>query len=486
MIKTFTSILTKFLLLSAFLWTSNNLFAQNEYSLPGSVSQLTISEDGKLMCNMHTHDDVSLEHHNSVSDITLSSNKASFKISSDQNKKKGSGTGATIYVDYYNFDPTFSYDQFLEAAIAFQSAVDTWATLIDSDVPIYVAAAFQPLGTGILGSAGSTYIISNTPGLERDSWYGNALADKLAGEDLIPGAYDIVARFSTVFPNWYFGTDGLTPATDYDFRSVVLHEIGHGLGFFGSMTVSNTTGIGSYGFGIPDPVLPAIYDRLMYSPENKSILKDSRYPNYSTELGDMLMSGSLNAKGPRIKKATNGKGAEIFTILDSEVFGDIPGYTDMWLSGSSYSHLDYLTYGGTANGLMVPFLSRGVSFPDPGEVTLAIFDDLGWNGQVNRVYNDNARVAASELDLEVTTTAFGVYPNPMNNSFSLSLGEKESALVNASLVDALGRQMPLDISNQQGAEVQFDLSQKQLKAGVYILRLHFENQEISNIRLLKN
>ncbi len=312
------------------------------------------------------------------------------------------------------------------------------------------------------------------------------MADKLAGEDLIPGAYDIVARFSTVFPNWYFGTDGLTPATDYDFRSVVLHEIGHGLGFFGSMTVSNTTGIGSYGFGIPDPVLPAIYDRLMYSPENKSILKDSRYPNYSTELGDMLMSGSLNAKGPRIKKATNGKGAEIFTILDSEVFGDIPGYTDMWLSGSSYSHLDYLTYGGTANGLMVPFLSRGVSFPDPGEVTLAIFDDLGWNGQVNRVYNDNARVAASELDLEVTTTAFGVYPNPMNNSFSLSLGEKESALVNASLVDALGRQMPLDISNQQGAEVQFDLSQKQLKAGVYILRLHFENQEISNIRLLKN
>ena len=68
----------------------------------------------------------------------------------------------------------------------------------------------------------------------------------------------------------------------------------------------------------------------------------------------------------------------------------------------------------------------------------------------------------------------------------MSLGEKESALVNASLVDALGRQMPLDISNQQGAEVQFDLSQKQLKAGVYILRLHFENQEISNIRLLKN
>ncbi|MCK7534680.1 MAG: hypothetical protein MZV63_28610 [Marinilabiliales bacterium] len=32
---------------------------------------------------------------------------------------------------------------------------------------------------------------------------------------------------------WYFGTDGNTPELLYDFVTVVLHEIGHGLGFTG-------------------------------------------------------------------------------------------------------------------------------------------------------------------------------------------------------------------------------------------------------------
>jgi hypothetical protein len=357
---------------------------------------------------------------------------------------------------------------------------------LDSEVPIFVLAIFQPLGPGVLGSAGPTSIFANGPGLERNSWYGNALADKLVGEDLSPQSFDIVARFSTVYPNWYFGTDGQTPADDFDFRTVVLHELCHGLGFFGSMTVDNFTGIGSYGFGIPDPIFPAIYDRLHSSPDRKSILKDNRYPNFSTELGDALLSGALNAKGPRIMKTSNGKGAEMFTVLDSEVLGfEIPGLTDIWLPGSSYSHVDFFTYAGGPDGLMVPFLSPGLAYSTPGDLTLAIFDDIGWNGKVNREIQ-NARIAQAEFDDVIYNHDLKVYPNPISNRFTISLEQSDAQIIGANLIDAMGRSIHVKVNRISDNILDFDLSKKSLKPGAYVLRVQLENQRTTNIRILKN
>jgi hypothetical protein len=455
-----------------------NVEAQEAFQMPGPVSHLTLTPDGKLGCQLHLGDAVAHEHH-SISGRLESPSTTS-------NGRKSSSTGANIIVQYFNFDPFFPQDRFIAAATAFQSAVDAWAISIDTDEPIFVAAVFQPLGEGVLGSAGPTRIYANYNGMERDSWYGNALADKLAGEDLDPTLFDIVANFSTVFPNWYFGTDGNTPANDYDFKTVVLHELCHGLGFFGSMTVDNFSGIGSYGFGIPDPTYPAIYDRLHSSPDNKSILKDNRYPNFSVELGDALLSGTLNAKGPRIKKATNGKGAEMFTTVDSEILGfEIPGLTDIWLPGSSYSHVDFFTYAGGPDGLMVPFISTGLSYSNPGELTLAIFDDIGWNGKVNREVN-NGRIAQNEFDEIIYQQNLKVYPNPVDDNLAINLEAVQSSLISAILIDAMGRNIGLNISRSANNFMEFDLTQNSIKPGAYVLRLQFENQQTANIRLLKN
>jgi hypothetical protein len=233
--------------------------SQSQYTISGPVSQLTINANDQVSCELHLGDPVSTGHHQLANNLRESNKTTSTDNANSKAKKKG---GSQILVDYYNFDPSFPPDQLLQAIQAFQAAVDIWASLITSSEPIYVAAVFQPLDEGVLGSAGPTQIYADYPGLERDTWYGNALADKLAGEDLNPAVYDIVANFSTVFSNWYFGTDGNTPTDDFDFKTVVLHELCHGLGFFGSMFVDNTTGIGDYGFGLPDPVFPAIYDRL--------------------------------------------------------------------------------------------------------------------------------------------------------------------------------------------------------------------------------
>src|SRR5262249_30827055 len=145
-----------------------------------------------------------------------------------------------------------------DAQKAFQAAVNVWGALLQTSVPIRVEAHFTPLGPGVLGSAGANDFRRDFPNAPvAKTWDPVALANKLAGRDLTPGEPHIVANFSSVFSNWYFGTDSNTPADRYDFMSVILHELGHGLGFIGSMEVGND-GQGRWGLGTRFPV---IYDR---------------------------------------------------------------------------------------------------------------------------------------------------------------------------------------------------------------------------------
>ena len=128
--------------------------------------------------------------------------------------------------------------------IAFQYAADLWGAAIDSPVEIVIQASFDPLTctatTGTLGSAGATFVFSDFPGAEiAGLWYHSALADKLAGADLNPGAADLVARFNSrlgqptclAASGWYYGLDDQQPINRINLVTVLLHEFAHGLGF---------------------------------------------------------------------------------------------------------------------------------------------------------------------------------------------------------------------------------------------------------------
>jgi PA domain-containing protein len=129
--------------------------------------------------------------------------------------------------------------------IAFTFAADLWGATLDSNVEVFVRAAFNPLGANVLGSAGTTFVFSDFgsvfpfPGPQfADTWYHSALADKLAGAELNPGFQDINAQFSSNF-NFYLGLDNNHGALN-DLVVVVLHELAHGLGF--SAFVNSSTG----------------------------------------------------------------------------------------------------------------------------------------------------------------------------------------------------------------------------------------------------
>ncbi len=115
--------------------------------------------------------------------------------------------------------------------IVAQYAAELWGAVLQSDVPVYVGAQFNPLGSNVLGQAGATFVFSDfAPGIQADTWYSSALADAIAGSDLNPGFTDIGSQFSSDF-NFYYGLDGNTPADQVNFLDVVMHEFGHGLGF---------------------------------------------------------------------------------------------------------------------------------------------------------------------------------------------------------------------------------------------------------------
>lgn len=145
--------------------------------------------------------------------------------------------------------------------IAYQFAADLWGAVLESDVDIRVRAQFTDLAceatSGVLGSAGTRSLHGNFPNAPvTEIWYGAALANAIAGEDLTPAAdgEEINSNFNAKLgtpgcletSGWYYGLDGNTPAGKINFLDVVMHEIGHGLNFQGFYNLTTGAPNGGY------------------------------------------------------------------------------------------------------------------------------------------------------------------------------------------------------------------------------------------------
>ncbi len=244
---------------------------------------------------------------------------------------------------------------------AFTYAANIWGSLLSSNVPIVIDACWcTNLPQGVLGhSATLNFYRDYAEFPVSGTWYSSSLANKLHGSDIDPSTSDMYIAYSTSFP-WYYGTDGNTPVSDYDFVSVVLHEITHGLGFAGSMTVAS--GVGSWGFSSGYPV---IYDRFTQNGSGQYLIDTALFPNPSSVLGTQLMGQNLYFNGANANTGNGGTPPKIYA-------------PSSWAGGSSYSHLDYNTFINTPNALMVYKIGTGEARHSPGPVTSGLFEDLGW------------------------------------------------------------------------------------------------------------
>jgi hypothetical protein len=287
---------------------------------------------------------------------------------------------ADIQVTYTGFSA--------QAQAVFEAAVAVWETQIVSSQVIHVDASWTNLGGGgILGSAGA----HNVWLLAGESYvHPSALAEARCSCEV--DTVEIEADFNSAFPDWYLGTDGNPPANKYDFFTVVLHELGHGLGFFSSFAVAGANGYWGYSDDGGTTVYPLAFDVNERSAATSGVTLTSAYPNgwlgytgLKTELTDgSVYFGGTNTVG------TLGSRAKLYA-------------PSSWSSGSSNSHFDETSFPtGTQNALMTPFLANGEVIHDPGPLTLALFRDIGW-----QTYQPSVLPAVS-LDLPAMTNSTNV------------------------------------------------------------------------------
>ena len=195
---------------------------------------------------------------------------------------------------------------------------------------------------GTLATGGSTFVFRNFDGApQADTYYPVALANQLAGEDLVPADNpngdsdaDIDVNINRnagmsgcLNGDVYYGLDGDVPPGAVNLLSVVVHELIHGLGF--TSALNTQTGV----FSIGDPTS---FDRLI------KIDDDGR------DLGRFVdLSPS-----ERLEAATNGRGDYLYIAGENSMRGmeellvagasDAPGpglYTPSTIeSSSSISH----------------------------------------------------------------------------------------------------------------------------------------------------
>ena len=255
-----------------------------------------------------------------------------------------------------------------EAKTAFQYAVDIWKNLIYSPVPINIQVGWAASGSGNLGSGGpSAYQQNFANAPKSNTLYPIGLANSLAGFDLDTTKPDLNLTFNSSRADWYFGTDRNTPSNQFDFVSVALHEIAHGLGFTGQM--QSNSGVGQWGS------LPAIYDGFAVNGSGQSLINTSLFPNPSTALGSQLTSNSLLFNGTNTRNANGNNNPRLFA-------------PNSWNNGSSYYHLDESAYpAGSINSLMTPTLNTAEAIHNPGPVALGILKDLGWDVNTSPSFN---------------------------------------------------------------------------------------------------
>ena len=253
-------------------------------------------------------------------------------------------------VNYKNF-PDWAKNQV-------QLAIDLWAANFDSKVPINVEATWgRSSAADILGSARPDRYYAKFAGAPDSSlWYASALANAIAGKDLDLDNPEIIIQINSE-AEW--DLDGLGQPTryEYDLKSVMFHELAHGLGFLSTSSYLFDRTKGQY-VGILEQPTP--FDAYLQTQDGNRL---ADLPSPSFELGQAL-SNRLVWSGPEGMAANNGVKPLMYT----------PSNYD---AGSSVSHLDENTFANSGtNAVMTPNLEAGEVFNEPGPILLGMMKDL--------------------------------------------------------------------------------------------------------------
>ena len=230
---------------------------------------------------------------------------------------------------------------------------------------IRVDTFFNPLGTTVstlaqTSPANSSWNNAAMP--IKNTIFVDALANHIVGKDLNASKSEIKVTFNTD-KAFYFGTDFNSPSTEYNFLSIAMHEVGHGLGFTSRIDRDNSDGsIGGFitttssATGITNQY-PSIYDRFLVDAATGGAFLTNMT---DAQRAVAITGGSLYWAGAKGVAANGGVRPELYA-------------PNVVSSGSSVVHFDPVTH-----FLLDSNAAKGEDvMMDP--VTLGVLADIGWS-----------------------------------------------------------------------------------------------------------
>jgi hypothetical protein len=305
---------------------------------------------------------------------------------------------------------------------AFTYAANLWAARLSSPVTILVSAQMNPLTctptSAVLGSAGATTVHANFVGAPvANTWYCQALANSLAGSDLDGATPDISAQFNSNLNGsagclggigWYYGYDQSPPGGNIDFVSVVVHELGHGLGFQTFVSLST----GAKLSGLNDTYMLNLNRSGGVPPDYPSMSNAQRVSASISDPNLRWVGGNVTAYHPTIPLTGGLSG------IYARVHAPNPA-----VSGSSVSHFSTAL---VPNEIMEPAYTA----PNHNiDLTLELMKDIGWTviptcAPGTTTCNDTDTLTVSQTlttwNVKVEVTNTGAFP--MNNVSATMLG----------------------------------------------------------------
>jgi hypothetical protein len=258
----------------------------------------------------------------------------------------------------------------------FNFAAGIWGAYLDTNVPIDIRSQFNPIAGctasgGVLGSAGTTGGVLNFPNAPiQNTYYHRALVNKYAGIDTNGATAEINTTFNSDVDNgclggssrFYYGLDNSTPAQRINLLVVLLHEMGHGLGF--SSFVNGTTGALPNGF-------PDVYTRHMF---------DRTTGKYWHQMTDTERQASaLNSNNVMWDGGSTRISSSYLTNGTDPLTGRVMLFTPTtFQGGSSISHWSTAA---SPNLLMEPNITNGL--PINLDLTRQFMRDIGWYRDTN-------------------------------------------------------------------------------------------------------